>query len=223
MSSGEIASLVASLVAIGIGILAIWLSVVFYKMSTQLSESTKESAKGIGTSVDRLEKVFDRLYSDTFSMMKDTVSDMRKHIWPEGTKSDDTIVDEAEKKADEKVDALKNEINSEVARLFEKQSTTDAKIDSVKQELRELVNRAISESRRAEIEAREETAREHILRQLRLLKRRTPRVTAERLVERVSDKFPGPTIFRELEKMKAEGLIFWNEEELDPDSIMELR
>ena len=76
------ASLIASIVSLIIGGFAIWLSVTFYRMSNKISEDTKGAAKGISASVRRLESLFDSLYSDTFSMMKDTVSDMRKHIWP---------------------------------------------------------------------------------------------------------------------------------------------
>jgi len=157
-------------------------------------------------------------------MMKDTVSDMRKHIWPEGTKSDETIDEETEKKADEKVVTLKNEIDGEVARLLEKQSMTDAKVDSIKHELRELVDRAITESRKVEIEAREETAREQILHYLRMRQRlRRPPLKAKELVGRMSDKIPGHVIVRELEKLKSEDIVFWEGEGLDPDSIIELR
>jgi len=114
MSLTEVAALIASFVSVGLGIMAIWLSVTFYKMSSQLSKSTRESAKGIGASVERLEKLFDKLYSDTFSMMKDTVSDMRKHIWPEVTGTDKNITEETEEIAEEKLDTLKKEMGVEI-------------------------------------------------------------------------------------------------------------
>ena len=96
MTGGEVASLIASIVSVLIGGLAIWLSLTFYKMSTQLSQDAKEASKGISASVERLEKVFDKLYTDTFSMVKETMSDMRKHIWPGKTAEDDQIAEEAE-------------------------------------------------------------------------------------------------------------------------------
>jgi len=87
LSTLELISLIASIASLILAIGAIWLSVVFFKMSDAASKATTEAAKGIGASVDRLENLFDKLYSDTFSMMRDTVSDMRKHIWnkPENT------------------------------------------------------------------------------------------------------------------------------------------
>ena len=50
MTPAEIASLVASLVSVCIGLLAIWLSVIFYRMSSQLSESSR-----------KLQRVLDRV------------------------------------------------------------------------------------------------------------------------------------------------------------------
>ena len=76
-------------------------------MSSELARTASEASKGISASVARLENLFDKLYADTFSMMRDTVSDMRRHIWPEETKDIDRLSEEAERRADEKVRELK--------------------------------------------------------------------------------------------------------------------
>lgn len=81
MSALEILSLVASIASVILALLAIWLSFAFFKLSSSASKSTEEAAKGISASVERLEKLFDKLYADTFSMMRETVTDMRQHIW----------------------------------------------------------------------------------------------------------------------------------------------
>jgi hypothetical protein len=93
-------SLVASIASLVLAVLAIWLSIVFYKMSIAAASTTTEAAKGISASVERLEKLFDKLYADTFSIMRDTVSDMRKHIWPtdETSVQPDKAVEEVEKR-----------------------------------------------------------------------------------------------------------------------------
>ncbi len=90
MSNIELIALIASIASLILAVGAIWLSIVFFRMSSQASQATTEAAKGIDSSVQRLEGLFDKLYSDTFSMMKDTVSDMRKHIWnkPDGDKNE---------------------------------------------------------------------------------------------------------------------------------------
>ncbi|WP_006786881.1 hypothetical protein [Thiorhodospira sibirica] len=86
MTVMDLVSLIASIASLIVAVGAIWLSIVFYKMSSNASNAKNEAAKGIDASVQRLEKLFDKLYSDTFSMMKDTVSDMRRHIWSKPSK-----------------------------------------------------------------------------------------------------------------------------------------
>jgi uncharacterized protein with von Willebrand factor type A (vWA) domain len=175
-------------------------------MSSALSGTTMEAAKGIAASVERLEKLFDKLYADTFSMMKDTVSDMRKHIWPDNKASGDELNQTIEKKADEKVGKLKQEIDKDLNRLLQGQKTTEANIGSVQKEMRDLIDKAIKASRSAEIEAREETMRDQLLQVLRDLKRKKPDVRAIELVEAMGGCSP-VRLREELKKLQEEGLV----------------
>lgn len=61
MTTVELISFIASVASLILAVGAIWLSVVFYKMSVAASNATTEAAKGIGASVERLEKLFDKL------------------------------------------------------------------------------------------------------------------------------------------------------------------
>lgn len=120
MNAFEIISFIASIASLILALGAIWLSIVFFKMSSEASKATTEAAKGIEASVKRLENLFDKLYSDTFSMMKDTVSDMRKHIWnkplPEGKSAQKSEIS----------DALKVEIETQVSKLLKEAGVNDA-------------------------------------------------------------------------------------------------
>jgi len=222
MTVFEIASFAAAIASLVLATVAIVLSIVFYKMASQLSESTKEAAKDIGASVEKLEKLFDRLYADTFSMMRETVSDMRKHAWGETTSETPNILEEAEKKAEEKIEALRNRMEKQVSSVFEGQKITDDRVDEIKSELRQLVDKAIDDSRNVEHEAREETIRRYILKRIRILRRKKGMVNAEDIVDRTSDQFPDSAIIDELERMKSEGLIEW-EDGLGPRTEITLR
>ena len=222
--TAEIASVAASLTSVVLGLLAIGLSVAFFKMSSDLSTSTREAARDIGASVDRLESLFDRLYSDTFSMMKDTVSDMRKHIWPQEVGSEDEIAEEADRKADEKVDALRAEMERELLTLLERQSAADAKVETVAEDLRLLVDRAISESRRVEIEARESAIQEKILLGVEALDGRRRSITAAELVGYMKEAWDVDRhkVLDELESMRAAGIAFWEPSGRPrPDSVIQ--
>ena len=223
MSGIELVGLVASIASLILAVGAIWLSIVFFKMSNEASKATTEAAKGIDASVKRLENLFDKLYSDTFSMMKDTVSDMRKHIWSgEGTEdikdNKNDILEEADRKAEEKVQEIKSALDKQLSEILKKQQISDGKVSGIGKELEMLLDSAIQTSRMIESEAREETVRNHILMALRSFSRRKKIVTAEDLVNSLSDNIPAHRIVRELESMKEDDLIHYEAEYLAPDT-----
>ena len=115
LSAIELFSLISSIASLILAIGAIWLSIVFFKMSDAASKATTEAAKGIGASVERLEKLFDKLYSDTFSMMRDTVSDMRKHIWNNPNEEKPEISQ-----------SIKSEISRQVSKVLEEEGLNNS-------------------------------------------------------------------------------------------------
>lgn len=220
MSRSEILSVVASTASLTLAILAIWLSIVFFRMSSLLSESTKEASKEIGASVERLEKLFDKLYSDTFSMMKDTYSDMRKHIWPEEPIEGDKLAEEVERKADDKVNLLKESIDSDLSAVLRQQEMQESQITEIRQEMSELIERAITSSRQVESEAREETLREHILREIRVLRLGEHPVTAKDIYK--STEIGVKRLIHELHRMSEEDVISMSDTHVEPETIIKL-
>ena len=217
MTALDLASFAAAIASLVLAVVAIVLSILFYKMTAELAEGTREAAKGIGASVEKLEKLFDRLYADTFSMMKETVSDMRKHAWGEPPAEGPTILDEAEKRADEKTEVLRRRMETQLSKIFEGQQITNGRVEEVTSELRGLVDKAIEDSRNVEHEAREETVRSHILNQVRMLRRRQRKVTAEEVVDRLKDQFPAWQVVDELRGMRREKILAY---EGDADDLL---
>ena len=128
----EILSIVSSLVSLIIGGLAIWLAVKFYEISTKSSEKLEQASNNIDSTTKRLETLFDKLYADTFAMVKDTVSDMRKHVWK---------ADDAEKDiSDEKLEQLKSELSAELAENF-KNGDQKKEIRDLQDKLSELLDK----------------------------------------------------------------------------------
>jgi exonuclease VII large subunit len=212
----DVVSFIASIAALLLAIIAIWLSIVFYRMSNEATKATTEAAKGISASVERLEKLFDKLYSDTFSMMRDTVSDMRKHIWPVDDNEQEKVVEEAEKKTDERISEVRKAIESQVSEMLQRQKITDDKMKSLQGEMRVLIDRAIVRSREAESEAREETIREHILRAIRVLMRSKRVVTISDIIEKAGGIFSTQRIVSEIERMRVDSLIRTSSDMLGP-------
>lgn len=222
MSTMETISLLASAASLVLAVGAIWLSIVFFRMSTTASNATTEAAKGIAASVERLEKLFDKLYSDTFSMMRDTVSDMRKHIWPADDAEPDKAIEEVEKKADQRISELKKTMEDQLSQLLQRQRIAGDQVTALRHEMRHLIDRAITGSRQVETEAREETIREHLVRELRMLRRRQPMTKVDDLVRRLIHTFPAQRIVLELERLKVDGIIATSTEEIGPDTEVRL-
>jgi len=144
MDNPEIISLVASIASLILAFFAIWLSFKFFKISLELSESTKEASKDIKASVNKLENLFDKLYEGTFSMVKDTYTDMREHAWS----GYDIEKEKIEKEASRKTEALREEMEQKISEILRKQEKRDVKDNK----LRALVNEAIGTSRAIESE-----------------------------------------------------------------------
>jgi len=223
MDTIEIISLTASLASLILAIVAIWLSFKFFEKSNEASDKTIEASKGIGSSVERLEKLFDKLYSDTFTMMKDTVSDMRQHIWKKDDGSDSDVSqleEELERKAQQKVDELKKELSNDLSTMFSKQHITDKKINNLKDELNSIIEKAVTQTRNLESEAREETMREYIQRRYRWLRRRKRRIVANDFVQRAIEDGLNPSrLIQELSKMREDDLVEFEGEEIDGPDI----
>lgn len=221
MSNVELLSFVASIASLVLAIVAISLSVVFFRMSSNLSEKSTEAAKGINASVEKLEMLFDRLYADTFSMMRDTVSDMRKHIWPEEPAADEKITTEIEKRADEKIKVLKDDIEKEVSVMLHQQRVTDDKVSTITTQMRRLLTRAIVDSRKVEVEAREETIRDVMLGYIKYLGGRTDgRMIADQIVQMLQKQFSAQSIVEELVKMKSDGIISFSDERIAATTVI---
>ena len=84
-----------------------------------------------------------------------------------------------------------------------------------------LLENAIQTSRQIDSEAREETLRGHLQIELRKALRRNKVVTAAELVDSLSE-FPRHRVLGELQKMKARGLVVFEDDALMPDSAIRL-
>lgn len=213
MDSATLLSLIASISSLVVGISAIWLSITFYKMTIQTSKETDKASRVITSSVERLEKLFDKLYSDTFGIMRDTVSDMRKHIWPEDSNMQRKVDEEAEGRAEEKIAKIRESVDKELSQMLKGQKTTETKLSALREEMQGLVERTISQSRKAESEARQETLREQIL---KYIYARDEKVVAEKIFKHFEKDFSGGNIFSELREMRDNGVLSW---EGDRDGI----
>lgn len=110
----EAFSIVSSVFSIVLGIVAIWLSVLFFKMSNKSSNEMEKSSNAIDANVKRLDVLFDKMYSDTFGMVKETVSDMRQYVYKTNSKEEkitENLATEIESKTKDIVNEAINDLH----------------------------------------------------------------------------------------------------------------
>jgi len=105
MDATDIIGLISGAVSTVLAVVALWLSVVFFRMSSAEAQRSQRSAEEVSGSVQRLEVIFNAMYTDTFSMMKETVTDMRAHVWRAPIPIDDAEAWVSEKEASERLQA----------------------------------------------------------------------------------------------------------------------
>ena len=104
--------------------------------------------------------------------------------------------------------------------MFAKQHITDNKINDLKDELSHLIERAVSQARTLESEAREETLREFILKRMRITKRKKRKITADDIVvEAINSGLNLDGVLHEFYKMKEDGLIDYEGERIETGSV----
>jgi hypothetical protein len=160
LTTPEAFGLVAAVVSIVLAGFAIWQASTFYRWSEAASKESTTAARDIRASVERIEKLFDTFYTDTFGLMKDTYSDFRKHTWETGS-------GEEGKTETKKFEELRLELRQEVEALTVQGTSTEQQISDLRDEMESLVDRAIDQSQVLETRLVEKQVRPLVLRRLR--------------------------------------------------------
>lgn len=142
-TTSEYITLVSSIASGVLAVVALALAIVFFVLSKKDADRSAQSSQQIAGSVDRLEKLFDTLYSDTFSMMRDTYTDMRKHVW----RADPSAVDGLPLDADSPAELSPTDQTSEFLEKFAEVSAqigvTDEKVEALQQKLEPILKQTL--------------------------------------------------------------------------------
>jgi phosphopantetheine adenylyltransferase len=198
ISTPEVVGLLAAFASIALAVFAIWQATTFYRWSEQAAKEGRDSARELAGSVEQIEKLFDTFYADTFSLMRDTYEDFRKHSWPsrnDGGESINEVV--AEKAAEKKIQELRDELLSEVR---DARNEIDAE---------ELVERAITGARLVDLEAEREAMRPIVIARIEELRERNQSRISSVKLARPWMRGAGRMglAFEELFKLREEGSV----------------
>jgi hypothetical protein len=142
ISGFDLLNLFAAATSIILAVVALTLSIFFFVQSKNAADQASTSAERISSSVDRLEALFGKLYSDTFSMMRETVTDMRKHIWKPSDVDSNSKDDEAIK-AERK--SSQAQVLAELDRISHQIGIQDEKVEQLRTAIGPVVDRALKD------------------------------------------------------------------------------
>lgn len=149
ISGWDLLNLFAAAISIVLAVVALALSIFFFVQSKNAARESSQSASEISSSVSRLEKLFDSLYSDTFAMMRETVTDMRRHVWKAAPEP--VTADKSEKapKADHS-DSVSTEAEfmTQLDKVSRAIGITDAKVADLRQQLEPIIKQTLDDQDR---------------------------------------------------------------------------
>jgi len=142
------------------------------------------------------------MYTDTFGIMKDTVTDMRQHVWKEPVVSKQES-EEYERRFDE----LRSKLSKEVDDALLKQEGTDRKIDDLRQDIRRIVEETINKTRKVDGEIKEKKIRAEIIEAIKELTLNDKIPTATSISSKINIDIK--ELVLELFKLAREKKIIW--------------
>ncbi|MBP5560195.1 MAG: hypothetical protein J6X70_00110 [Muribaculaceae bacterium] len=81
MSTLDYINIIMGIASILLAILSAVLTIVFFFKSTKSQEAVSDASKKIENKTDYLEKLFDKIYKETFSLVREHSIAMQKHIF----------------------------------------------------------------------------------------------------------------------------------------------
>jgi hypothetical protein len=88
--------------------------------------------------VEKLEKLFDRLYTDTFSIVRETVADMREHVWSNNS----SLTSEIERAKHKKLDELSDDLVGKIESIVTFQDGQTSRLNEVERLVSEAVHKS---------------------------------------------------------------------------------
>lgn len=190
----EVISLITGVASLVLAILAIWLSFKFYQMSTASSDKINDSSNKINNNVEKLEKMFDTMYADTFGMVKETVTHMRQQV--DKSSNTNEYAEELDKRINEKITLQLSDITPE--------TLTKEDVESI---VKGLVKESVQESKEIELEIEKKNLREDIIDTLRQSSDETYLSLQKKIIGSNPSKDLSTVFFDTLYRMDKEGII----------------
>ena len=208
---GESSQLMAS----GIILLALCLGIVFYSWSLQLFKKFDLQITKMKQNIDSLENLSQSIYETAYWDIK------KKDI------KDNPIdnIANIHKKEQYVLEEIKAQIQNLIQRQTEISQTIEEKLNEQKPEQQEnfSLDTGSEQFLKAEEKAKYQKISQLVIKHLKDLLKEKEQVTAQELVYTMPDQYPLADIYRTLELMKEKNQIDWEDRNISPQSILEIK
>ena len=205
-----IVSMVLAVISVVLGVFAIWLSAVLYRFAADAQEKVRETANKLETAVEVLDAHVHGLHTDTFSLVKDTIADMRSALWSQGQGRQPPPggYDAFESQ----LAALRLQLVGDIA-----DAVSRGKFDRL--ELEQTVDRMLRRSADAGMAERSYLLSDVIRNQVTQSEAGSG-MEAASLMTIVAQDFPFGLVVRTIKQMRSTGELQWEGAELTPSTII---
>lgn len=190
--------------------IAILLSVWFFRMSEGSARRLDDSAHKIETAVAGLDRLLGSLYSDTFSLLRDTMGDFRAHAWPQEAEAElSDVKADLDSRVAEKISLLREDIEERIGQLSESMHAGSTTPGGIETQVAQIVDVAVSRGSTVFSEARSETIRDVVLESFKALDD-DGAISAGRLITDLLRSFNFAAVANELSQLRRSGMLTWN-------------
>lgn len=155
-------SLVTSIFSIALAILAIALSLFFYKWTSALENSIKENVRNLGQEIEGMIEFNKTFYGDTFTLVKEAYGDMRKHAWPETKGKSEASEREIEERVEQALGPIKENYDKQLGELIDRQKMSDERAEELTAQIGGITDNLLLKSTELEKKIRSTKLREDI-------------------------------------------------------------
>ncbi len=92
----DLFNLIAALVSIVLAVVSLILAIIFYRWADKSNKEIVNVAQAIDNNTKKIENLFDKLYSDTFGIMKSNVEAMQRQLYDSKFSSGDSALKDPE-------------------------------------------------------------------------------------------------------------------------------
>jgi hypothetical protein len=213
-SLSAIIGITGTLVSLVLGGLSIWLSMYFFRRATEAERRADQASQTIATSLEVIQKIHDKMYTDLFGMTKDAYDDIRAKAF--GASAIEAATrDRSEEIASANVDEAKREMQRTFDQLLSRLDSTDGQVKALASITRPLIAKAVERGKAAADVAQASAIEKEIL----AILARGP-VTAEAIMTGAAVNHTPQAIIETIRRLYASGATTWSTPTLEADTMI---